>query len=300
MRAAERMGRSSDAGVLPVDKPVGPTSHDVVARARRALGTRRIGHTGTLDPFASGLLLLCVGWATRLSEYLSAQSKAYEARLQLGTATDTDDRTGAVIATSDNWKMLDEAAIERVLASMVGPALQRPPVYSAKKVAGSAMYRLARAGAAPEPAAVTVEFHSLRLRNFAPPFLEIEVLCSAGTYVRAFARDLGESLGTKAHLTELRRTSIGRHHVRDALGIEELEDPQRVTAGYLTPLAALEHLPRVDVDDEDAAALRHGRPIRPSRVLPPATPVAVASRGDLLAIAEADGDWLKPRKVFDA
>jgi tRNA pseudouridine55 synthase len=283
-------------GVLPVDKPAGPTSHDVVARARRALHTRRIGHTGTLDPFATGLLLLCIGRATRLAEYLTGQPKTYEATVRLGTVTETDDATGAVSATSDGWRALMPAHIEEALASHTGRLLQRPPAYSAKKVDGERSYRLARRGDAPVLPPVEVEVFALDLVGSALPDVDIRVTVSAGTYIRAIARDVGEALGVGAHLVRLRRTAVGDHRVDGALSLEGLDDADTVAAALLTPLEALAHLPHIGLAPEQATSIRHGRRV-------PAPPgvdgrVVLAHAGSLVAIAEATEGVLRPRKVF--
>src|SRR5690606_5028509 len=172
-------------GVLPVDKPAGPTSHDVVAQARRALGERRIGHTGTLDPFASGLLLLCVGRATRIAEYLTDMPKAYRATMRLGAATDTDDATGSVVAESDAWRTLDDATIRAAFAAEAGRRPQRPPAYSAKKIAGERAHRLARRGEIVELPDVDIEVHAIEVIAIALPEITFHVRCSSGTYIRS-------------------------------------------------------------------------------------------------------------------
>jgi tRNA pseudouridine55 synthase len=291
-----RMTRNENAGVLPVDKPAGPTSHDVVAQARRALGERRIGHTGTLDPFASGLLLLCVGVATRIAEYLTDQAKKYRAVMTLGAGTDTDDATGAVITVSEGWRDLSIDDLETALAEQVGSVLQRPPAYSAKKVGGERMYRLAREGRAPALDPVPVQIHALDLIAWEPPAVTFDVTCSAGTYIRAIARDVGERLGVPAHLGALRRTAIGSIDVKQAVAFEDLGNEETVRRAWITPLEALAHLPSVRIDAPLAAALAHGRAVQ---VAEPIEGIAAAVLGDrLFAIVAADGQWVRPRKVF--
>ena len=282
-------------GVLPVDKPVGPTSHDVVARARRALRLRRIGHTGTLDPFASGLLLLCLGRATRVAEYLSALPKTYLARMRLGQATDTDDLTGAVSAESERWRDLGEGDVRAALGRRTGPQLQVPPAFSAKKQAGERLYERARRGEAVAPAAVEVVVHELRLLSWEPPFASFETTCSSGTYIRAIARDAGADLGVGAHLVELRRTAVGRWRVQDALPLEQVR-PEGV-ADVLTPtLRALDHLPLVTLLPEAVADIRHGRAVT---VAAPDAPVVALADGDaLVAIGRVSAGRAYPRKVF--
>jgi len=291
--------------VLPVDKPEGPTSHDVVSRARKALGERRIGHTGTLDPFASGLLLLCVGRATRLAEYFSGLDKSYEAVARLGETTDTLDREGRVIAASDGWRGLTVERIEAAIAGFWGDILQVPPRYSAKKVEGERSYRAAREGRSVELQPVEVTIRSLELDALELPQLRFSVTCSSGTYVRALARDIGDELGVGAHLTSLRRTAIGAWRVEDAVAADELDDPARVSAAAVSPMAALRHLPRIEVDDEIAARLVRGQSVRISGGTVPSDveeglPVAVAHGGELLAVGEAEDGVLRPRKVFAA
>lgn len=287
------------SGVLPVDKPEGPTSHDIVAAARRALGTRRIGHTGTLDPFASGLLLLCVGSATRIAEYLTDLPKTYRARMRLGVETDTGDATGTPVFESEEWRALGAARVAEALQAQLGRIRQVPPAYSAKKIAGERAYDLVRRGEEIRLEAVEVEVYRIELLNVELPDVDFEVECSSGTYIRAIARDVGSALGVGAHLRALRRTAVGRHHVSAAVSADRLGDPDAVEAAWLSPLDALAHLPRVEVDDEGAAALRHGRSIRWEREAPRRQgPIAVAYQDALLAIGEFDDERLRPRKVF--
>lgn len=283
-------------GVLPIDKPVGPTSHDAVAVARRALRTRRIGHTGTLDPFASGLLLLCVGRATRIAEYLTAQAKSYRAVMRLGAETDTDDHTGSVLRTSERWRDLEAQAIAAALARQQGVRLQTPPAYSAKKVAGERLYERARRGESVEPVAVQVEVHDIRLTAWSPPDVAFEVTCSSGTYIRSIARDVGRELDTFAHLVSLRRTAIGSVGVEDAVALEALAE-RGLERPLVPALAALAHLPRIDLDDAAAAAVRHGRAIAVDPQVS-ADAVALAHGGSLLAIARVHGGTAQPRKVL--
>ncbi len=285
-------------GVLPVDKPEGPTSHDIVARARQALGMRRIGHTGTLDPFASGLLLLCLGRATRVAEYLTGLDKTYRAIARLGATTDTDDHTGAVLASSEDWRTLDAARIEEALHALTGDQLQVPPAYSAKKVEGERMYRRARRGEDVELPPVPVRIRRIDVLRLDLPDVAFEVECSSGTYIRALARDLGERLGTGAHLAALRRTGIGMLDVADALPLERLDDAAAVRAACLSPAAALAHLPCVEVNVGQAGEVAHGGPIFAPTALPADTPIAVSEGDDLVAIAECVGGMLRPRKVF--
>lgn len=285
-----------EGGVLPLDKPRGPTSHDVVARVRRVLDIRRVGHTGTLDPFASGLLLLCLGPATRLSEYLTGLDKSYRATVRLGVRTTTLDPEGDVLEERDGWSELDEGRIEEALAGLRGVTLQRPPVFSAKKVAGEPAHRRARRGEAVELRPVEVRVDELTLAGMELPDLRLEVRCSSGTYVRALARDLGEALGTGAHLTALRRTAVGRFRVEDAVPLDDLT-PAVALEAWIPPAEALRHLPRVRVEADEAARLATGQFLRRAGTLP-GGPIAVLHGSTLVAVAAAEGGRLRPRKVF--
>jgi tRNA pseudouridine55 synthase len=287
-------------GVLPVDKPVGPTSHDAVAVVRRSLKTRQVGHTGTLDPFASGLLLICVGPATRLAEYLTGLPKTYVATLRLGAATDTDDLTGETISSSDAWSGVSAERIEAALAAQVGTITQLPPLYSAKKVDGERAYAAARRGEAVERKAVEVTIHSIRILSIDLPDVTFEVECGSGTYIRAIARDAGDALGVGGHLRALRRTRVGAHDVGRAMPLDALGDAERVAAAMLSPLEAVSHFPRVEVDEGGVEALRYGRAVRGvGDEVPAEVPVALASAaGELLAVGERVGAEVRPRKVF--
>jgi tRNA pseudouridine55 synthase len=298
MSRTER-GEGAPNGVLPVDKPVGPTSHDAVAAVRRALRTREVGHTGTLDPFASGLLLVCLGRATRLAEYLTGLPKTYVATMRLGEATDTDDLTGEVISSSDAWRSLPREQVADALGAQVGTIQQLPPSYSAKKVDGERMYAAARRGEAVERKPVAVTVYAIRVLRMDLPDVEFEVECGAGTYIRAIARDVGAALGAGGHLRALRRTKVGPHAVDGAVPLDALGDADRVRAALLPPLAAVSHLPRVPVDEAGIAALRHGRAVPAPGDAPEAIPLALASaEGELLAIGERFDNIIRPRKVF--
>ena len=278
-----------------MDKPPGPTSHDVVGRVRRLVGFRRVGHTGTLDPCASGLLLVCAGPATRLAEYLSGLDKSYLATARLGTTTETDDMEGRVTAEDDHWRTLGVDEVDRTLRSLEGRALQRPPAYSAKKVGGQIAHRLARRGEAVELEPVPVTVHEVELIAFEPPLARFRVVCSKGTYIRALARDLGAKLGTGAHLAELRRTQIGSFSVSDAVPGELPEDV--VEAAWIPPGRALDHLPKIELDAEEVLRIRHGGRVPTSLDLP-GGPIVLLRQGELIAVAEGNEGMLHPRKVF--
>ena len=285
-------------GILPVDKPAGPTSHDIVALARRTLGERRIGHTGTLDPFASGLLLLCVGPATRLAEYLTALPKRYEATLVLGIATDTDDDQGRAVGEPRDHSGVDRAAVEAALAGQRGEILQVPPQFSAKRVEGERMYDVARRGGSVELDPVPVTISRLEITRFAPPAVDFEVECSTGTFIRAIARDVGVALGVGAHLTRLRRTRIGGWRVEDAVAADRLGERDAVLHALVPPADALRHFPTQVLDAADARAVRNGVEI-PARIEPTDGPVALVDPdGSLVAVGSHRGATIHPRKVF--
>jgi len=287
--------------LLPVDKPVGPTSHDVVGMARRALRTRRVGHTGTLDPFASGLLVLCVGRATRLSEYFTGMDKSYDAVARLGIETDTLDLEGEVVSTNDAWRDLDRASIESATGTQAGSIEQVPPQFSAKKVDGEAMHRRARRGEEVALRSVPVTVHELTVTDAPLPDLHFTVRCSSGTYIRAIARDLGTALGCGAHLTTLRRTRVGPFDLSRALPVSALDDESAVTAACMEPSEGLHHLTTVTVDDGVASRIRNGQRVR---IADPGSAsdalVTVTCGADLLAMATLDDGVLRPRKVFPA
>lgn len=281
-------------GVLPVDKPAGPTSHDVVSRARRALGTRRIGHTGTLDPFATGLLLLCVGNATRIAEYLTARDKRYTATVRLGVTTDTDDCTGTVLARAE--AAVPDAALEAAVAEMRGHFMQVPPSYSAKKKAGRRAYQLARAGMEVELAPVPVTIHELRVIERRGAEFDLDVTSSSGTYIRAIARDIGAQVGSGAHLTALRRVAIGAHRVDDALPLDTLGDPARTEAAMIPLIRAMADFPMVPLDPAGVVDVRHGRSVAVNAA--DADVACFVHDGGLIAIGRVQAGSAHPRKVL--
>jgi len=283
------------AGVLLVDKPGGMTSHDVVARARKALGTRKIGHAGTLDPMATGLLILGVEGATRLLTYLVGLDKTYLATIRLGARTTTDDAEGEITdAAAGLVEAVDDARIATGIAALTGPISQVPSTVSAIKVNGRRAYDLARSGEQVELAAraVTVSrFEVLATRRSAEAIdLDVVVDCSSGTYIRALARDLGDDLGVGGHLTALRRTRIGRFDVAEALPPEAI-DP----ALLLAPADVAERaVGRIDVTTDEARDLRHGKRLEGAadRLHGPIA-AAVDPDGRLVGIVERRGAALK-------
>lgn len=298
MTVSRQQGPQAE-GVLLVDKPAGPTSHDVIARVRRTLGQRRVGHTGTLDPFASGLLVICVGGATRLAEYLTGLDKEYRATMRLGQSTATHDSEAAVGEERSGWEGLDGARLEEALLSFRGTILQRPPRFSAKKVGGEAAHRRMRRGEEVrlEPVAVTV--HEIELDSMLLPDVEIRLRCSSGTYVRALARDVGEHLGVGAHLTALRRTSVGRFKVDDAVAPSALDEREALLGALIEPAPAMAHLPAVELGAEEAARLGHGQAIPWPLGSPGEDETSVALHlGSLVAVVIRRGESLRPLKVF--
>lgn len=219
------MSKRSDSGldgILLIDKPAGWTSHDVVARVRKVTGQRRIGHTGTLDPMATGLLVLCLGAATRLVEYMMGHGKRYTGMVKLGTVTTTDDAEGEPLERRP-VPPLDDAELERAVEPLRGRILQRPPAFSALKVGGQRAYRLARRGEGPELAPREVVIHRFEALRRNGEAVEIDVTCSSGTYIRSLARDLGEALGCGGHLAALRREASGPFRIDDAMTLEAVE-----------------------------------------------------------------------------
>lgn len=229
-------------GLLIVDKPSGPTSHDVVARVRRVLGERRIGHTGTLDPAATGVLPLVIGKATRLARFLSASEKTYDAVVRLGFATDTGDADGTAVGLRHDGPLPSLEEIKRALVGFRGTYQQQAPTFSAKKIGGRRSYRLARAGGSdtgPTPAAATVTASAVDIVSLDGDRLTLTITCSAGFYVRSLARDLGERLGVGAHLAALRRTHSGEFTRADAVPLETVEREPSVAARRVIPLARM-------------------------------------------------------------
>jgi tRNA pseudouridine55 synthase len=280
-------------GLLVIDKPVGPTSHDVVTRVRRLLGERRVGHTGTLDPGASGVLPLVVGRATRLARFLSAARKSYEAAIQLGVATDTGDSAGTPVGRVFQGAFPGRESIDRALDAFRGTFLQQPPAYSAKKIGGMRSHRLARAAAhalaAPPalPAPVRVTVHALELGSVEGGRVTLHVDCSAGFYVRGLAHDLGQRLGIGGHLAALTRVRSGHLTLADAAVLTALElDPPAALAA-LVPLAQmLPGLTALTLTHEGVRRATHGLDLGPADF-----------EGGFLACASAPGT--RPLRLLD-
>lgn len=297
--------KNAISGALVVDKPVGMTSHDVVQAIRNGTGLRRAGHTGTLDPRASGVLVILVGPAVRLSEYVSASDKRYQAIIRLGGSTDTFDAEGLVTPTKDPVNVT-EAQFETALQTFVGEIEQTPPPYSAVKVQGRKAYEMAREGEEVELVPRKITVHHLEVLEWAPPEVVIDVHCSSGTYVRSLANDLGVMLGCGAYLVGLRRTKSGRFSLRDSVPLRKLQEA--FTAGnwyqYLIPAAeALGDWPAVELNPDEVEGVRHGHRVKVVGD-PTETKVrGVSTQGELVALMEMtineDGsrEW-QPKKVF--
>ena len=291
----------TESGLVIVDKPGGITSHDVVARIRRLAGTRRVGHAGTLDPMATGVLVIGIERATRLLGHLTLADKDYTATIRLGQATDTDDADGEIIAQS-SAAGVTEQALATAVAALTGEIEQVPPGFSAIKVAGKRSYTMARQGAAPRLAARTVTVSSFtagELRRDGDLLdADVAVTCSSGTYIRALARDLGAALGVGGHLTALRRTRVGPYDIGQAATLERLADSFTVmplaqaAAGAFRPL---------NLTEDEASMVAHGRRL-PASVLsgvPGAGPVAAfAPDGTLIALLTEEGGQARPLAVF--
>ena len=274
-------------GLVLVDKPGGMTSHDVVDAVRRALATRKVGHAGTLDPMATGLLLVGVGRATRLLRFFGDLPKTYEGTARLGIETDTLDAEGTVTSTAPVVATRDD--VERAIAAKVGHSAQRPPAYSAVKVRGRKLYEAARAGETLEAEPRSIQVDAFEVRAFEPPDIGFRVTCSGGTYVRVLLADVGAELGCGAHLTTLRRTAIGPYTVANAASPASL--------GPLRPLEdAVAHLPRISVSEDEARAAANGTILAPAGL---EGPYAVFGPDDLLiGIYRDEGSKARPEVIL--
>ena len=285
-------------GVLVCDKPAGLTSHDVVARVRRLAGQRRVGHGGTLDPPATGVLVLALGRATRLLPFLPTEPKHYLAEVAFGAATDTLDAAGTVTATAAADRV-DELGLRAALAGFLGPQEQVPPMVSAIKVGGERLYAKARRGEEVERAPRPIVIHELELLGFAGgerPLATLAVVCSGGTYVRSLAADLGRALGTLAHLASLRRTAVGRFAEAGAHTLEELAEPGRMEAAVLDPAAAMASTATRALTPDEASALATGRTLDPTGRGDPVA--AVGPDGRLVAVIQDSAGRARPKVVL--
>ncbi len=274
-----------------VAKPAGPTSHDVVDIARRALNEKRVGHLGTLDPFAEGLLVVVVGRATRLAPYAAGWTKSYDGVIRLGSVTTTDDRTGEVTAESDAWRGLDLEQIRAASAGLTGEIEQKPPAFSAVKVGGVRAYKKARRGEAVMVEARRVTVFEFTLSAWKAPDVMFRATVSGGTYLRSLARDLGERLGCGGHLAELRRTAVGPFRLDDAVPAQALTPAQ-----VMDPARLVSDLPSRTLDAAEREAIVHGRAVL-ARETDVGT-VALMADGNLLSVGEVIDGKIKPRLVL--
>jgi tRNA pseudouridine55 synthase len=280
-----------------VDKPAAMTSHDVVQRVRRVMGTRGAGHTGTLDPFATGLLVVLLGRATRLARFVETQFKTYLATARLGIRTDTDDLTGRVVETSDSAGRISRAQVVAALAGFLGTQPQRPPQYSAKHVEGERSYAKARRGELVELPEVSVTVRRIEVVGFQAPLVTFRAEVSAGTYLRAMARDLGDRLGVGAHLTSLRREAIGSLRVEDSVPFDQLSRDAVISAR-----SVLGDLPTVELDESARLAVAHGRAVPETGAAGQrgsGAVVALVAGGELVAVARGEDGWLHPTVVLE-
>ncbi len=293
------MSAGAEDGVVVVDKPAGLTSHDVVARVRRLAGTRRVGHAGTLDPMATGVLVVGIGRATRLLGHLSGTDKTYEATVRLGASTSTDDADGEVLTRTPAGH-LDQARVAEAVAGLTGALDQVPSSVSAVKVAGERAYARVRRGEEVALAPRRVHVHAFDVLTSAVvgdhTDLEVRVVCSSGTYVRALARDLGAALGVGGHLTRLRRTAVGPFTLADARSLDQLAEQFEPLDLTRTATAAF---PLLSLDPDQARQVRHGAALT-GVLLPVAEgPVAVLDpEGTFLALYAQRGDDAAPLAVF--
>lgn len=298
------------SGIFNIDKPAGPTSFQVVSLVRRLSGVRRVGHAGTLDPSATGVLVVCLGQATRLVEYMMEATKVYRGEVRLGITTDTLDATGTPVSQADPSN-IDRRQVEEALTAFVGEIDQVPPMFSALKYNGEPLYRYARAQRQVERQARRVTIHRLQLLAFRPPLATIEVECGKGTYIRALAHDLGQQLGCGAHLAALARLRVGPFTLDDACSLPQLEaafQEGRWQSLLHPPDAALPSLPAVTLSEPQERAVRFGQCLAADS-LEPAQAVendqlcrAYSPRGQLMAILRYDAAALlwRPVKVFAA
>lgn len=281
-------------GILVLDKPAGVTSHDLVNQMRRRFQTRRVGHAGTLDPMATGVLVVAIGPATRFLQYLDLEPKVYESEFAFGTATNTQDAEGEVIESAPVPDDLEERLIQTIPESFVGEIQQIPPMYSAVKRDGKALYQYARAGVELEREPRTVYIHGFDLDRLAPDRIRTTISCSGGTYVRTLAHDLGHAVGTCAHLAKIRRTQCGRFDLSHACTVDD------AGPDHLIPLAqALEPMPSLTLNAGQVDHIRHGRAITAGRLEPGVNLFALLDeKGEVISVARRTGPMLQPECVL--
>jgi tRNA pseudouridine55 synthase len=289
-------------GILVVDKPKGPTSARVVAQVKRALGAPKVGHTGTLDPMATGVLPLCIGGATRIAQFLLADDKAYEGELVLGIETDTLDAEGEITARDpEGAAAIDEAALRRALEVRLGESMQRPPMFSALRKDGVRLHELARRGEQVERPARPIRIDAVELLSFDPPRARFAVACSKGTYVRSLVDDIGRDLGCGAHLGALRRTRSGRFTLADAVALDDLT-PELGAARLVDLAVALDHLPAVPIPTSRVGQVADGLRLSWKQISNDDEPLGtfrlLDGDGRLRALAHLDGGVLTYDRVL--
>lgn len=292
---------SNIAGFLNINKPGGMTSHDVVAQVRRLLkrgtGSKKVGHAGTLDPMATGVLVLCLGQATRLSEYAMQSTKQYRAQVRLGINTDTYDAEGEVLSKQD-VSHIQRVDVENELPPFIGDIQQVPPVYSAIKQDGKKLYELARAGKKVQRKARAVRIDAIKLIEWTPPSFTIDIICGSGTYIRSLAYDIGAALDVGAHLSGLQRTRSGAFCIQNSVALETMLNSAGWQQYVIPPAAALRDWQAIELNAGQAADIRHGRRIENETTLSDDFVMAYLPDGHLLAVLENQGKQWKPHKVF--
>jgi tRNA pseudouridine55 synthase len=278
-------------GVLVIDKPGGITSHDVVQRIRKLLKTSKVGHLGTLDPMATGVLPLCIGKATRMGQFLASSPKEYTGDIRFGFATSTYDREGERVGVEQPFEF-NQSQVEEAVRSLMGTFDQKPPLISAKKIGGEPSYKLARRGTPIESPAVPVEVERFEILRFEPPLATFRVVCSAGTYVRSLAHDLGRHLGCGAHLESLRRLRSGD------FGIEQAVRLDRASAADVVPMEELlSEYPSITIDGEaEEDRVRHGNPV--ATTVERGLARIFNKEGEFLAVASVESGWARPKVVL--
>ncbi|MGP4072203.1 tRNA pseudouridine(55) synthase TruB [Piscibacillus sp. B03] len=295
-------------GVILLNKPKGMTSHDCVGRIRRILKTKKVGHTGTLDPDAEGVLPICVGKATKISSLLSGQTKEYIAEISLGQATTTEDHSGEVIETATVNKDFSVEDVRTVLDHFVGTINQIPPMYSAIKVNGKKLYEYAREGLEVDRPVRQIEIHSINMLsndincyNEHDARFKFSVMCSSGTYVRTLCVDIGKQLGYPAHMSDLKRTKVGQFEIDDTVTFDEFEEAVNQNTAPVISMANALNLPYISVNDEDAIRYKHGQVLSYPKDIDDSLYKILDSKGQLIAIYQphpSKEGMAKPFRVF--
>ncbi len=286
-------------GILNIYKPAGKSSRDAVNDVQRLTQMKRVGHAGTLDPIATGVLVVCTGWATRLIQYIQHAPKKYVGTFRLGCRSASDD-IESELQLLENPATPDRAQIQRACAAFTGEIQQRPPIFSAVKVNGRRAYKLARKGRPVDLEPRPVQIFKLDVVQYEYPHVTLDVECGSGTYIRSLGRDLAEHLGTAAVMTALERTAVGSFDIDTAVDLQQ-ETEQSIVDHVLPPIAALDQFQRIDISDDDSIEFRHGRKINaPVTAASGITYVTIDPSGHLVALAQSDGKTLAPKSVFPA